>query len=330
MSLRCNAFVLLLGSLLFLSACSTTAPQTTALRNHPPISLNQQTHILDVPFFSQKDYYCGPTTLAEVFNYYGFNTTPEQIAPKVFVPSKNGSLQIEMVATIRQQNLLAYSDNGNLNQLLQLVHDGIPVIVLQNLSIEWKPLWHYAVVVGFDLKRQKVILHSGTNQAREVDMALFERTWQRSDFWFVAPLPLNKHSRALNKLTYVTAAQDFARIQKKELARRYFYQAIQYWPQYWIPYFLMANSYLANKQLEDALYWFKQGAQYGANESNYLNNYAYALNKYGCHKQAYKIIQMAIQLKQSNQQVLLTKQEIEENSSTQPHINSSAAYCNTL
>ena len=94
-----------------------------------------------------------------MFGYYGESTSPNDIAPKLFIPSKDGSLQLEMVSATRQFGFLPYSDRGTLSSIMSLVKDDIPVIVFQNLSIQLLPQWHYAVVIGFDSDKGTVTLY---------------------------------------------------------------------------------------------------------------------------------------------------------------------------
>src|SRR3569623_3150374 len=52
--------------------------------------------------------------------------------------------------------------------LLREVGAGHPVQVLQNRGLSWAPRWHYAVVVGYDLARDEVVLRSGTERRHRV------------------------------------------------------------------------------------------------------------------------------------------------------------------
>ena len=74
-----------------------------------------------------------------MFGYYGESTSPNDIAPKLFIPSKEGSLQLEMVSATRQFGFLPYTGRGTLTSIMSLVKDDIPVIVFQNLSIQLLP-----------------------------------------------------------------------------------------------------------------------------------------------------------------------------------------------
>ena len=76
-----------------------------------------------------------------------------------------------------------------LTALLEEIAAGNPVLVLQNLGLDVAPVWHYAVVVGYDLDRQILVLRSGTTPRRITGLAKFERTWERSEYWGMVITP---------------------------------------------------------------------------------------------------------------------------------------------
>ncbi len=90
----------------------------------------------------------------------GVSTNPDQLTPIVYTPSIKGSLQPAMIAATRRQARLAYVISSP-QEMLQEVAAGHPVIVLQNLGLSWAPVWHYSVVIGYDLDTNSVLLHSG-------------------------------------------------------------------------------------------------------------------------------------------------------------------------
>lgn len=285
------AFVLLLQGCM-------TAPQTSLLLQQPT-ALPTAHEILDVPFFPQEEYFCGPTTLAEILNFYDKDIAPDTVAPNLFIPERRGSLQIEMVASIRQYGMLGYAVQGNLNQLLSLVSEDKPVIVLQNQRLSWYPLWHYALVIGYDLEAQTVILHTGVNERRIVSMELFENTWRKGNYWLLAALPPGESSDHFDPFLYVSAARDLIEVGQQQAGITALETASNQWSDYWLSYFLLGNYYLQSNP-QDALNWFKKGAQAGSNETSYLNNYAYALLFNECAPQALEIIQRATLLDPDN------------------------------
>ena len=138
-----------------LTACAT--PQVTQLRAAAAGSgLVQQAALPDVPFFAQKEYECGTAALAMVMAAAGVDVTPQALVEQVYLPARKGSLQVEMLAATRRRGLLAYSLQPALKDLLQEVAAGHPVLVFQNVSLPIYPVWHYAVVIGYDLQANRI------------------------------------------------------------------------------------------------------------------------------------------------------------------------------
>ena len=74
--------------------------------------------LVDVPFFAQEDYQCGPAALATMLNQRGVLTTPGALKDKVYIPSREGSLQVEMVAAARNHEMLVYPLQPRLEAVL--------------------------------------------------------------------------------------------------------------------------------------------------------------------------------------------------------------------
>lgn len=144
----------------------------------------------DVPFYPQTAFQCGPASLATVLAYEGLAVTPDELAPSVYVEGLRGSLQAELLAATRRRGLVPYRLEPDAEALFAEVESGKPVLVLQNLGIDRVPLWHYAVVVGFDAEADRVVLRSGKQRRRQERLGRFLKTWDRGDNWaFVASRP---------------------------------------------------------------------------------------------------------------------------------------------
>jgi hypothetical protein len=181
------AGVFICALLFALSGCASlgTPPMTAQLTAAPPAALPAQAQV-PVPFFAQRDYQCGPAALAMVLAAGGLDVSADQLTPQVYLPAREGSLQPEMLATTRRQGRLAVVLPPRLDALLAEVAAGHPVIVLQNLALPASPVWHYAVVIGYDLPRGAITLHSGVTPRLTMELAVFERTWARSGHWAMA------------------------------------------------------------------------------------------------------------------------------------------------
>lgn len=123
---------------------------------NPPLELDAlaptatPVRLSSVPFFAQTGFQCGPAALAGVLGAAGVATDPATLSPQVYLPAREGSLQLELVAATRRAGRLPYVLAGEPRALLAQLQAGRPVLVLQNLGTPHVPVWHYAVLTGFD------------------------------------------------------------------------------------------------------------------------------------------------------------------------------------
>ena len=151
-------------ALALLTGCAS-GPQTRELLASPS-DLPLQAEITEAPFFPQEQYQCGPAALATTLKHSGVDIQASKLVDEIYLPSRRGSLQLEILASARRHSRLPYRIARNLHSLFREVAAGNPVLVLQNLGLSFAPQWHYAVVVGFDLNKEEVILRSGTVQGK--------------------------------------------------------------------------------------------------------------------------------------------------------------------
>ncbi|MEQ9198640.1 MAG: PA2778 family cysteine peptidase [Rhodospirillales bacterium] len=163
--------IALMVALGLLSGCAAT-PMTEQITASPPPGMPVTYELNHVPFFAQEQYFCGPAALATVLNATGLETEPDSLAQTIYTPGRQGTLQTEILTGARRQGRLALPVR-RLSDVFLNVADGRPVLILQNLSLEIVPLWHYAVLVGFDLPGQTVLLRSGTTRRHEMPMETF-------------------------------------------------------------------------------------------------------------------------------------------------------------
>lgn len=93
------------------AGCATQARQ---LQAQPPPGLPLQTELADTPFFPDDSYFCGPAALATSLSAAGLPARPEALVGQVFLPGREGSLQIEMLAAARRQGAVATLIPGTL------------------------------------------------------------------------------------------------------------------------------------------------------------------------------------------------------------------------
>ena len=172
--------------LTMVSACSVFPVVPKELQ--ADVQKQSAVELTQVPFFAQEDYQCGPAALAMVLNNAGANTNPEALVDQVYLPARKGSLQVEMLSATRRQGFVAYPLKAALPALFASINQNYPAVVLLNLSLPIAPMWHYAVVVGFNPTTQSMILRSGLYAREEIKLATFLKLWARSENWAFAVL----------------------------------------------------------------------------------------------------------------------------------------------
>lgn len=211
-------------------AASGCAVQTEALRRQPPAGLPQQVELSRTPFFPQTEFQCGPAALATALGAVGVNVTPEALAEQVFLPARQGSLQVEMLAAVRRHGAVATRVPGTLHAVLRELAAGHSVVVLQNLGLSFAPVWHYAVLVGYDLPDASVLLRSGATARQVMAMRTFEHTWARSGFWAFVALPPGQWPPTADVTAVVQAAVGFERVAPPAAASLAYASALQRFP----------------------------------------------------------------------------------------------------
>jgi tetratricopeptide (TPR) repeat protein len=278
---------------LLLSGCAT--PQVTLLDAHWPAELPAQVALSQVPFFPQEDYECGPAALAMVANAAGVKVTPDALVDQVYLPGRQGSLQPEMLAATRRQGLLAYPLQPSIENVLREVAAGNPVLVFQNLAFSIYPVWHYAVVMGYDRARHVLLLHSGRTERMEISLFAFERTWARGQYWAMLALPPGQLPATAEPQAYATAAATLERTDARG-AQQAFAAALQRWPDERAALLGAGNSAYALGQREVAEQAYRQAVRKHPDFAEGWNNLAQVLMELGRRVEASQAIGRAVAL----------------------------------
>jgi len=250
----------------------------------------------DVPYYPQQAFQCGPASLAMTLGWSGLQLNPEQLAPETFIPGKQGSLQPEMMAAARRHGRLAYVLEPTLDNLLTEVAAGHPAIVLQNLGLSWYPVWHYAVVIGYDLDRRVVILHSGPDMQRETKLFTFEHTWARSGYWALLVLPPNELPHTASEARYVDSALALEETGQRQAAATAYRTALSRWPASEAASIGLGNSEYAMGNLAAAEAAFLQASRDHPDSAVVFNNLAQTYADEGKIQKALAAAHRAVEL----------------------------------
>ena len=210
-----------------------------------------------------------------VLSAAGMGVTPDELVDQVYLPSRKGSLQVEILAATRQKGLLAYTLRPSVQDLLMEVAAGHAVLVFQNVSLPVYPVWHYAVVIGYDLERNTLTLHSGETAGMEMSLFTFERTWERGNYW--AMLALTTHQLPVSadaaRLSQAIATLE---LQQPQAAQQAYFTALARWPQDANLYLGLGNSAYALHDLTAAVSAYRTAVQLQPEFADAWNNLAQA------------------------------------------------------
>lgn len=292
-SARLTAGVFLLAA--GLNGCSLVVPQTSALRDAWPAGIPEHAELAEVPFFPQQDYQCGPAALATALASFDVKITPEELVDQVYLPARQGSLQVEMLAAPRRYGMVSYPLAPRFEDLLREVAAGTPVIVLQDYGVWPVSIWHYAVVVGYDYPKSEVVLRSGEKRRLAMPFGVLEYTWKGSEYWAMVTVPPDRIPATATESSFLAAIMAMGRVANPRAAQIAYATFLGRWPDNVAANIGLANSHYALGELKEAEAVLRRAADRHPESVAVLNNLAQTLSDQGRDDEALAFIDRALQ-----------------------------------
>jgi Flp pilus assembly protein TadD len=176
---------------------------------------------------------------------------------------------------------------------LREVAAGHPVLVFQNLGFDAYPFWHYAVVIGYDLEQQELILRSGERKRLLRPFDVFERTWQRAGHWAVVVVPPQVMPVSVREKEFTEAAVAIDSLSAYQ-------SGLERWPGSFELQFALGNKAYASGDYSLSATAFQTATKLAPRRAEAWNNLAYALWKLDQRKPAITAVQKALQLDPDN------------------------------
>ncbi|MBI4290213.1 MAG: PA2778 family cysteine peptidase [Betaproteobacteria bacterium] len=288
--LTAGAFLLLAA----LSGCASLVPQTMGLRDTWPAGVALRSELAEAPFFPQQEYQCGPAALATALVHAGAQVTPEELVKLVYVPARQGSLQIEMLAASRRYGRVSYRLAPRFDDLLREVAAGNPVIVLQDIGLGPMTQWHYAVVIGFDYPAGELYLRSGETKRLAIPFTVFEYTWKRGDYWAMVAMPPGRIPATASEPGYLAAISAMERTGEARAAISAYSAFLERWPDNITASVALANRHYALGALPEAEAVLRRADARHPDSVVVLNNLAQVLSDLGRNDEALALIERAM------------------------------------
>lgn len=263
---------------------------------NPPVRLSGYGNLerakvsLDVPFFPQTANHCGPAALAAVLGASGVDVTPAQLSQRIYLPKREGSLQIELIATTRVYGRIPFELIPEVDALLAEVDAGRPVLLLQNLGTRTLPVWHYAVLTGYDQHRNDFQLNSGKDQRLWIPAPELLRTWEWGGRWAMVALqpgefpvpPAAGPQPDPDVARYLRSVADFEAVAGGDAGLPAWLAAARRWPDEPGPALALGNRVYHKGELQEAAFWYDYGLSKQPDNPVLANNLASVLGEAGC------------------------------------------------
>ena len=192
--------------------------------------------------------------------------------------------------------MVAYQLAPQFLDMLREVAAGFPVIVLLDFGVWPFSLWHYAVVVGYDMEKSDVILRSGVNPRVRMHYGLLEYLWKESKYWaIVTPSPGKIPSTATEPL-YLKSVVALERAGKAQAARESYAEMLKRWPESLGAGIGLANADYALGDLKRAESVLRLMVEKHPDQAVAYNNLAQTISDQGRDAEALPLAERAVAL----------------------------------
>lgn len=278
----------------------------------PPVPENAPAEQrVDVTFYPQDAYQCGPAALAMALDFAGQKVKPKALVDEVWLPGRQGSLLLELRAAARARERLVYPVDSP-QALFQQLDAGYPVLVMQNLAFSFWPRWHFAVVTGYTDNGERMILHTGTTESDRQHWNRFIRTWARAEYRGLVIPPPGRLPGKADPVKLVGALEDLRNTAGTKAAVPYWQTAMERWPEQYLIQFGWGNLQWNRNQPGEAIRAFRKAVAIDPEAASAWNNLAESWRQSGCPARAQKAIQKALALEPDRSAFRDTRERIDD------------------
>lgn len=294
-----------------LAGCSVHQPAQHATIPDADVEL------VKIPFFPQQQYQCGPAALAMMLQASGIDIQPNDLTQRLYLPGRKGSLQVELVASIRYNQRIPYVIKPEISAIVAELLAGRPVLVLQNLGLEILPAYHYAVVVGMKSSGQ-IVLRSGRTRRLVVDLNDFLSSWEKAGRWAIIVLNQDELPTDIDLQKYLEILAGIEDTGNAILAEGGYRTLLKHYPDQPTALFGQANSLFTRKHFTDAAKIYSKLLSSLPTHAAAANNLAETLAKLKCFDQALELLDIFLleneQPSELRPTLVATRKEIDERS----------------
>ena len=189
----------------------------------PPATLNglpQRVEISSVPFYRGHANHSGAMALAAVLSQQGAPITPGLLDKPLNLPEGAEALDTGIPRVAREYGIVVYPLDKTLNALLAQVAAGNPVLLRYEEGSAWWSEPRYAVLIGYDRYKQRVLLRSGMHRRQLMAFDEFASAWAKQGSWAVLVQPPRQLPAQVDRQRWLQAADELARAGQEIAAKQ--------------------------------------------------------------------------------------------------------------
>ncbi len=180
--------------------------------------LPERVELNGVPFYRGYANQSGAMALAAMLSQQGVRVTPGLLDKPLNLPAGVANLQGSIESVARDYGLVVYPLDHNLPALLTQVAAGYPVLVRYSDGVAFLGEPRYALLVGYDSRKQRVLLRSGMNRRMQLDFGNFTSAWEKEGSWAVLVQKPNQLPAQVERQRWLKAAQDLRQSGQEQAA----------------------------------------------------------------------------------------------------------------
>ncbi len=182
--------------------------------------LPQRVEISGVPFFRGNANHSGAMALAVMLSQQGVRITPGLLDKPLKLPEGADALEASIPPVARGYGMLVYPLDKRLDALLAQVAAGNPVLLRYQEGSAWWSEPRYAVLVGYDSYKQRVLLRAGMQRRQMMSFDGFAKAWAEQGSWAVLIQPPQQLPAQVDRQRWLQGADELARSGQEMAARQ--------------------------------------------------------------------------------------------------------------
>ncbi|NIE76243.1 peptidase C39 family protein [Pantoea sp. Ap-967] len=205
-----------------LAACLLAA-SLAGCAGAPPANLKglpQRVEISSVPFYRGNANHSGAMALAALLSQQGAPITPGLLDKPLNLPQGAEALETGIPRVAREYGMVVYPLDKQLEALLTQVAAGHPVLLRYQEGSAWWSEPRYAVLIGYDRYKKRVLLRAGMHRRQMMAIDDFASAWAKEGSWAVLVQPPRQLPAEVNRQRWLQAADELARAGQEIAAKQ--------------------------------------------------------------------------------------------------------------